>query len=308
MRKTKKMTWAAVAAFAGLAAAAAQEIRPSRWGADDTLGAVNLLSREAVVRAAELVTTGKTYSLGVETGPATPAFGTRWSRITVIDLGSNGANKVTGHDDLLTTWLGIGSQLDGLGHVGIDGVHYNGVPRSEFYNTAGITRFGMEDLPPIVTRGVLLDMARHAGKERLEPGTALNSDEIAAAARQQGVMIGTGDVVLLHTGWLSVANEDPQRFLSGAPGIGVDGARYLVDRGVVAVGADTWGVEVAPEEVAGQFIPVHQLLLAENGVYILENMDTRELAADRAYEFMFVLGQPKFTGAVQTVINPVAIR
>jgi len=113
--------------------------------------------------------------------------------------------------------------------------------------------------------------------------------------------------VLFHTGWMNVA-EDKARFMAGEPGLGVDGARYLADLGVVAVGSDTWAVEVLPSEDPDQAFPVHPELLAKNGVYILENMDTRALAADGAHEFLFVLGQPRFVGAVQAVINPVAIK
>ena len=96
--------------------------------------------------------------------------------------------------------------------------------------------------------------------------------------------------------------------MAGEPGLGVDGAKYLAQLGVVAVGSDSWAVEVLPGEIATEAFPVHQELLAKNGVYILENMDTRALAADSATEFLFVLGQPRFVGSVQAVINPVAIR
>ena len=120
--------------------------------------------------------------------------------------------------------------------------------------------------------------------------------------------IRKGDVVLFHTGWLNVADQDGKAFMRGEPGIGVGGAAYLAEIGAVAVGADSWGVEAMPFEREGEFFPAHQELLAKNGVYILENMDTRALAKDEAWEFLFVLGQPRFVGAVQAVINPVAIR
>jgi kynurenine formamidase len=114
--------------------------------------------------------------------------------------------------------------------------------------------------------------------------------------------------VLFHTGWLNVSETDAARFMAGEPGLGVDGARYLAGLGVVAVGSDSWAVEVIPHEDPATAFPVHPELLAKNGVYILENMDTRKLAADGVYEFLFVLGQPRFAGAVQAVINPIAIQ
>ena len=115
-------------------------------------------------------------------------------------------------------------------------------------------------------------------------------------------------MVLFNTGWISLIGQDDKRFGSVEPGLGVEGARYLAEKGVVAVGADSWALEVIPFEPGTGVFEVHQVLLAQNGIYILENMNTAELAKDKAYEFMFVLGQPRYTGAVQAIINPVAIR
>lgn len=316
--RTLRLGAAVVVAF-GLALAAAtaaggdEPWHPSRYGADDTLGAVNLLTAEKVRQAARLVKTGQTYALGVVTGPDTPAYGPRKFNLTVLQLSDGtgtplGSNRATGNDDLLYTFMGIGSQIDGLGHMGIDHVYYNGTRASDFVSTAGLTRLGTESIPPIVTRGVLLDMARHFGEEMLAEGTVWNRAEIDAAASAQGVEIREGDVVLFHTGWLALAGSAPARFMAAEPGLGLEGARYLAARGVVAIGADTWALEVIPFEREGEVFPVHPELLAKHGVYILENMDTRALAKDRVHEFLFVLGQPRFQGAVQAIINPVAIR
>jgi kynurenine formamidase len=205
-------------------------------------------------------------------------------------------------------WMGIGSQIDGLGHMGKNHVYYNNTHASEFVRTTGLLKFGTHALPPIVTRGVLLDMVQHFGKSPLPEGTAINREAIESAARSHGITIRKGDVVLLHTGWLDIADSDPARFMAGEPGLGLEGARFLADQGVVAIGADSWGLEALPSEKEDEIFPVHPELLAERGVYILENMDSRALIADGVHEFLFVLGQPRFVGAVQAVINPVAIR
>ncbi len=286
---------------------------PSKYGAGDTLGAINELSPAGVLAAAKLVKTGKTYALGIETGRDTPAYGTRNFQLTVVAAGDGsgatmGKNRGTFNDDWMLTWLGIGTQIDGLGHFGIDHVYYNGNRLEDFWRPDGLAKFGTHELPPIVTRGVLLDVARHRGVERLEGGSAIHRPEIEAMARAQGVTLRRGDVVLFHTGWQSLAKSDPKAFLASEPGLDVDGAEYLASLGVVAVGADTWGLDVLPGTDPEIVFPVHQVLLAKNGVYILENIRTEELAADRAHEFLFVLGQPRFVGAVQMVINPVAIR
>ena len=294
-------------------AASGEDWYPSKHGAGDTLGAINFLSPDKVVEAAGLVKTGKAYPLGVVTGWESPAYPPRHYAITIIQPGQDtgptmGANRATGNDDLLYTWMGIGSQIDGLGHMGIDHVYYNGLQAKDFVAPRGLTALSIDRLPPIVTRGVLLDMTRHFGQNPVPAGTAFNSNEIQAQAEAQGVAIGRGDVVLFHTGWLAHSGVDNATFMSGEPGLGVDGAQYLASLDVVAVGADSWGLEAVPGEDPELVFPVHPELLAKNGIYILENMDVRALAADEGWEFLFVLGQPRFEGAVQAVINPVAIR
>ncbi|MEX2480472.1 MAG: cyclase family protein [Gammaproteobacteria bacterium] len=288
-------------------------VPPSEFGPDDTLGAVNRLSPQGVLAAVKLVKTGKTYPLGVVTGPDSPAYPPRYYKMTILQLDDGvgaplGSNHLTGNDDLMITYMGVGSQIDGLGHVGIDHHYYNNVHAKDFVSVTGLTKFSTSDIPPIVTRGVLLDIAKLEGKAILEEGTAINRAEIDAAAEAQGVAIKAGDVVLFHTGWMNLSETDGERFMKGEPGLGVEGARYLASLGVVAVGADSFGVEVIPFETEGEFFPVHQELLARRGIYLLENMDTRELAKDQAWEFLFVLGQPRFAGSVQAIINPVAIR
>lgn len=284
---------------------------PSPHGADDRLGAVNNLSQEKTAEAAKLITTGKTYSLGMVTGRDTPAYGPREYDVTVLQLSDGsgtplGENLATGNDDVLDMSVGIGSQIDGLGHMGIEHLYYNGVHVSDFVTTDGLTQFGTQALPPIATRGILLDMTRQFG-DPVADGQAFNRAEIDAAAAQAGVTIESGDVVLFHTGKMK-ATEGQLEFSPGAAGPGVEGAQYLADLGVVAVGADTWALEVVPFEQEARPFDVHLTLLAKNGVYILENMVTDELAADGVTEFFFSLGIPKLEGTVQAIINPIAIK
>ena len=312
MRKLFLRTLFAALPAAWMPFAHGEDWYPSKHGAGDTLGAINHLAPEQVVAAARLITRGKAYPLGVVTGWDTPAYPPRRYAITIIQPGQDtgptmGANLATGNDDLLHTWMGIGSQLDGLGHMGVNHVYYNGHHAKDIVSATGLKALSIDKLPPIVGRGVLLDMTRHFGESPLPAGKVFNSAAIKAQAEAQGVAIGKGDVVLFHTGWLSVA-EDGERFMSGEPGLGLDGAKHLASLDVVAVGADSWGLEVLPGEDETVAFPVHVELLAKNGIYILENMNTAALAQDEAWEFLFVLGQPRFEGAVQAVINPVAIR
>jgi kynurenine formamidase len=301
-----------VALLGSVGAANAQDWTKSKWGPDDEIGAANYMKPELVVKAAQLVKTGKTYALGIPVSSATPAYPPRSFKVTIVQPGQAGIpglgpSKTTYNDDMLEGWVGVGSQLDGLGHIGVEHVYYNGNKLADFADPTGLKKLGVEKVPPIVARGVLLDMAAHFGTDVVKEGTAFNVKEIEEVAKKQGVEIRQGDVVIFHTGWLSLIGKDGTCDGAAEPGLGVEGAKYLVGKGVVAIGADTWGLEVLPFESKNVF-EVHQILLPMNGTYILENMDTAGLAADKAYEFLFVLGQPRFKGGVQSMINPIAIR
>ena len=288
----------------------------SQWGPEDEIGAANRLTPERAKGAAELVTTGKTYSLGLILDDKVPAYAPRSLSLAVLQPGQAsgttlGPTMSSYNDDIFMGWLGIGSQIDGLGHLGVDNTYYNGFQAADFAQADGLKKLGIEGVPPIVTRGVMLDMTEHFGKDMLDEGTAYTREDIIAAADAQGVEIREGDVVLFHSGWLDLLKEetrDATRYSTAEPGLGLTGAEYLAEIGVVAVGADTWGLEVIPFEEGVGVFEVHQYLLAKQGIYILENMVTEELAADDVHEFMFVLGQAKLRGAVQMIINPVAIR
>jgi kynurenine formamidase len=301
-----------VALWGTFGTANAQDWTKSKWGPNDEIGSANYMTPELVVKAASLVKTGKTYALGIPVDTKTPAYPPRTFKITIVQPGQAGSpglgpNKATYNDDIIDTWVGIGSQIDGLGHLGIEHVYYNGNKLADFADPNGLKKLGIEKIPPIVTRGVLLDMAAYYNTDVVKEGTAFNVKEIEEVAKKQNVEIRQGDVVIFHTGWLSLIGKDDKRYSAGEPGLGVEGAKYLTGKGVVAIGADTWGLEVLPFESKNVF-DVHQILLAMNGTYILENMDTAELAKDKGYEFLFVLGQPRWRGGVQSMINPIAIR
>ncbi|MBU2941529.1 cyclase family protein [Shimia thalassica] len=289
----------------------------SPWGPDDEIGAANHITPESVLEAAKLIKTGKTYNLGIVVDSKTPAFSPRSMSITVLQpnqittqgLGTNG---MTYNDDIFMGWLGIGPQIDGLGHIGIKHEYYNGLKGGEVAKADGLAKLGLENLPPLVTRGVVLDMTKHFGQDIIKEGTPYTKEDIIAVADAQGVELKKGDTVFFHSGWLDLLDgetPDHGRYVSVEPGLGITGAEYLAEIGVVAVGADTWGLEAVPFENGPDGVfAVHQILIPQNGIYILENMDTRELVADEAWEFMFVLGVTRMKGAVQMMINPTAIR
>lgn len=285
---------------------------PSKYGPGDRVGAVNNLSAEGTLYAAGLISRGISVPLSIVTHDQTPTFAPRKCQMIITQSKDGtgilkGNNQISANDDLLISHCGVGTHIDGLGHIGIEHYYYNGVHASEFVESNGIKIFGTESIPPIVTRGVLLDMTRIFGSDPIIPGTPINTPEIKEALKSQDLVIKKGDVVLLHTGWLDTMYQDSENYILSESGLGVDGACYLVDNSIVAVGADNAALEVIPFEDPDKYYPVHEMLLPRNGVYILENVNTKQLADEKIYEFMFVLGVPRFRGAVQMVANPIAI-
>ncbi len=277
-----------------------------------TYGAIGELTPEHVLRAVASVKTGKIYSLAVETNPEAPAYPGRTyqvltDRIFVDGSGTYGDNKLQGFDDFVSMWCGVGTHLDGFAHVAVDGRHYHGLPSEQVIQPRGAKKYGIETVPPVVARGILLDIPRLRGVPALEAGFVITKGDLEAAADAQGIEIRRGDIALVHTGWLrSVANKDP--FADSEPGIGLGAAKFLVEeKGVVAIGSDNWALEAIPAEDPMQFLPVHGYLLVERGVHIIENVWTRDLAVDQAYEFMFVMAAPKLVGALQSPIHPLAV-
>lgn len=292
---------------------AGEDCRPSRWGPDDEAGNANLITAESVLAASRLVRTGKTYSLGIIVDGTTPAFPPRGLSLQVVQPGQQEGRRpfgtVTYNDDIFQGWFGIGSQIDGLGHIGDRGMYYNCNHARDFAEIGGLTRLGVEKIPPIVARGIVLDMAGHFGVEHLEGGQWFSVDDVRAVERKQNTLVREGDVVLFHTGWTEAKlQSEPDTWASVEPGISRAVAAYLAGRNVVAVGADTWAVDAVPPEKDTEPFVGHVILLKENGIYLLEAMNTGPLVRDGAFEFLFVLGQAKVRGAVQMIVNPVAIR
>ena len=302
---------------AGLSAGAvsAQECAPSKWGADDTIGSANLVTPERTLEAAKLIKQGKSLPLGITIGTDTPAFPPRSLNLPIVQPNQQGGQKLSGfgyeanyNDDILQTWIGIGSQLDGLGHLGEDGHYYNCLDEKEISAITGLTKLGTHAVPPLVARGVVLDMAKLSGVDVMPAGAHFGEAEIKAAAEAQGVAIGEGDIILFHTGWTEgMFESDPAAWGAAEPGLSNEGAVYLASLNPMAVGADTWGLDAIPPAPGDKVFYGHVTLLKDNGIYILETMNVGPLVREGVSEFMFVLGQPRIQGTVQAMINPVAL-
>jgi kynurenine formamidase len=299
-----------VIACSSIAPSEAQRWYPSRWGAEDQRGAANRMTPAKTLEAKDLIKNGTIYQLGRVYETGMPMFGTRHYSLRIPQaFQMPGSNHPTYHDELISGELGqIGTQFDGLGHLGIGDLFYNGNNRNDFAKPEGLSKLGIENVGPLVTRGVLIDIAKFKEVPQLKSGYEITAADLQGALNKQSVNIRPGDVVLIHTGWGSLWMKDNNQYTQSAPGIGVGAAQFLADKEVIVVGSDNWGIEVSPNPDASLGVPVHQLLIARNGIYLHENLNTEELARDGVYEFAYVFAPLRLKGATGSPGNPIAIR
>src|SRR5688572_14798344 len=195
---------------------------PSRWGADDQRGAANRITPAKVLEARGAITKGVVYQLGHVYEPGMPMFGTRHYSLRIPQaFKMPGRNEAVYHDEVISGELGqIGTQFDGLGHLGMGDLFYNGNRRSEFAQAEGLTKLGIENVGAIVTRGVLIDMAKFKGVEQLAPTYEITVADLKAALQKQSVQIRPGEVVLTNTGGSSLWWRDTTNSAAPEPGIG----------------------------------------------------------------------------------------
>jgi kynurenine formamidase len=294
----------------------AENALPSEWGPEDERGAMNRITPQKTLEAIQLIEEGRIYELGRVYEDGMPLFPGRHYSLTIPGSptgGPLGKNNVVYHDEIVSGQIGqVGTQFDGLGHIGtrINGqdIFYNGFKRSEFGTAAGLNKLGVEKVGAFVTRGVLIDVAGYKGVDRLPVGTVITATDLQDALERQSIKLSGGDVVLIHTGHGLLWMVDNDEYNRGAPGIGLEAALWLAEKKVAMTGADTWPVEVVPSEDPDHAFPVHQELIARQGIYNLENLNLSELAADKVYEFVFMFAPVKFKGATGSPGNPIAIK
>lgn len=284
----------------------------SPYGKGDEIGAANLMTPDLVLQSVKLVKKGKTLPLAVPVDKHLPAFRHRSFNLYNIQPGEQGGktlgpNKFSFNDELVNAWTGVGTQLNGIGHIGIDNVYYNGNIATDFVTVEGVKKLGVEKVPPMVTRAVVLDMTAYYGKNIVPGGTEFTVSDIQNVLKKEGLSLKKGDIVLFNTGWLELIGKDNNQFLETEPGIGMEAAQWLADQGIIAFGGDTWASEVYPNPKSKEEFPINQFMLAKRGIYNLELIDTRPLVKEKVWEYLFVLGQPLYVGSTQVNVNPVAI-
>ena len=294
-------------------AASSQEWTKSKHGPDDMAGAANLMTADKALEAVALIKTGTVLSIGRDYTSDMPLFGSRVFAVRGtrgLAGGPLGANDIIWMDDFIATEIGqVGTQFDGLSHIGIGGqrpMFYNGTPADEVVGGTGTRKLGIEHVKPFFTRGIVLDFVSLRGAP-LEAGDEITVADIEAALAAQGIDApGSGDVVLLHTGWGRHWIADNDKFNSGEPGIGLEAAAWLIERDIAIVGADTWAIEVLPNPDPTVAFPVHMELIPKNGIFIHENIATERLIAAGVSEFAYIYSPVPIAGATGSPGAPLA--
>jgi kynurenine formamidase len=270
---------------------------PSPFGDVDELGMLNHITDETRAAALRLARSGRMYDLGRVLDQNVPVFPGRYFRQTLVTTAHHlngrgiGANHVNWITEQVAGTQQVGTHLDALSHLQIGDRGYNGWTVSDLAGETGVSRLGIETVPQIVTRGWLVDVAP------LGPGEVIGVPDIDPSP---------GDAVLFHTGW-GAHWDHPETYLSGEPGPGLELASWLAERGVALTGCDTWSYGPVPAEDAERPFEVPQFLNARHGVFVVENLDTSELARDGVQQFALILTHPKLRGASGAWTSPIAL-
>jgi kynurenine formamidase len=296
---------------------------PSKWGAQDEIGSGNLMKPEMALKAAKLIHTGEVFTLGFHLSAALPLIGSRrfdlhTKRSTATDPGTRGENE-----EIVITELGqVGTQLDAFAHQIYGGKYYNchtdhemsfgdGGATNDLAAGArqGFAHLGVEKIPDIMTRGVLIDVAGLKGVDMLQGGYVITADDLQQALAKEKLKLEPGDAVMIHTGWGKLYTvRDKEKYLKSSPGIGIEAGEWLIKQNPMLVGTDTCCVEVRPYPEQKMNLPIHAMFLIAYGVYLVENLNLEQLSAGRAYETAYIMTPLKIEGGTGSTIDPIAVR
>jgi kynurenine formamidase len=255
-----------------------------------------------LIRKGKIYDLGMQYYVGMPHHPNHPPFAFSLTKLHG-DVPYKGG--VSACNCLFTSGGHTGTHFDSLGHISLNGKIFGGVDIESMQDFRGLKAAGIETVAPVFTRGILLDIAGLERVECLDSTFRIDSPVLENACRHQRTEISRGDAVLIRTGWIRHFDE-PRKYVSheqGCPGLVEDGAEWLAEKAVAVVGGDTLALEKTPTPN----LPVHVILMVQNGIHIIEALNLEELAADRAYEFLFMASPLKITGGTASPVRPVAV-
>ncbi|WP_127600672.1 cyclase family protein [Nitratireductor alexandrii] len=293
-----------------------------RWGSEDALGTLNHITDARRLAAVAEVRSGTIFDLGIEVtkdgiqaGTGSRVNPSHLMSLTPVDF-AHRADRMFVADDYVYMPLQSVTQWDGLGHVGYDGLLYNGYESGTITTRNGSLALSIHEIARtgVVGRGVLLDIARLQGVDRLPAGFAIGPDLLDAAEKAQGVTAGPGDILMVRTGWIRnwTQDRDVAGFWAGEPGLSLETADWLHARDIAAVAVDNWAVEVTrPEMGLAGSLPLHCVLIRDVGMTLGEifNFDALAEACAAEGRWSCLLSAPpvKVVGGVGTPLTPVAM-
>ena len=278
----------------------------NRWGTDDERGAANLLTPEMVLGALKVPAAGRVLNLGSEIGKHGAVSGGRNKTWHVTVQVTNPADPGRGRaEDILTMHTHAHSHLDGLGHIWYDGRLYNDVPATVI-GRGGAGKLGIDKIGGIVTRGLLIDVTQ-GGQRSWSVGELITADDLAAACRTKDVEPRPGDALLIRTGWFDLFLGGDPLFEEGEPGLDPGAVDWIVKADPVAIGVDNFAAEPVPAPVGSNPLLVHETLLRDRGIYMMELLDLRELALARASSFLLVVAPLLIKKGLGSPVNPIAV-
>ncbi len=289
------------------------------WGKDDVLGAGNLMTANSIKAALTAVESGKIIELSHDVAMGAPYIDPIQTPyvMTLARTSKNvekflrekmgATNKVGFYLERIEMTTHVSTHIDALGHVTIAAEQYNGFDREQAASDIGLNHNGIDKSPPFIATGILIDVAAYKGVENLEAGYAISPADLQGALKKQGTSIPKGAIVFIHTGWGKNFIAKPQHYAHTGPGIGLAASKWLAAKSVVAIGADNMALEVMPGEDPQVIFPVHQHLLVKQGIYIVENVKTDELAAQKRYTTTTIMLPTKFKGATGTPLRIIAV-
>ena len=285
------------------------------YGSEDQVGSLNEVTPEVVLSSLSYVKKGKVVSLGqtYETGMPTvwfhgPFFYSTYRNVEAClrMFGRDYDNKLGSTICRYELSDHTGTHVDSLNHAAVEYELYNGVDAREVTTDTGTTRLGIETMPPVFTRGVLLDFPSFFGVDVLEPSFEITPGHIESVSKKNDIAFRAGDAILFYTGYSKLWSKDNARYLNECPGPGVPAARWLVENKVAITGSDTPSYEVVPKATK-QLFPCHQVLIKENGTHLVENLKLDGLAETGVREFLFVLCPLKLKGGAGSPVAPIAV-
>ncbi|MPZ20849.1 MAG: cyclase family protein [Luteitalea sp.] len=293
----------------------------SPWGPDDEIGTLNMMTDASRLKVVEQIAGGKVYDLSVDIYVGMPdccgAFGdpsyqiwmTHTPQRTAAGTAPEANPELLSYSgDAISMYTHTGTHIDALNHFGFHGNIWNQVSADDALDARGWTRSGVDTYPPIIARGILIDVATSKGVDHLPESYTVTARDLQDALKEQGTVLQPGDVVLIRTGLMSLWPDRAEYRLDNQAGLGLEAAQWLVDaRKAMLLGADNFGVDSFPSKNPDNFVPVHSYLFAERGVSIIEVMWLEDLAKDQVYEFLFIAAPLKLRGATASPIRPLAM-